>query len=239
MRFLNEHLAAVAKRTEILVYHHKALRDASYVRQLKEAGSLDKVPQEMPRTMAQGIHHFRKNATAAENMQYYMKLYGAVPVEVPSLFPRPTPSVLDEYVRNRAQKGDTMLEDLHKLFEAATKAGLTDRELGGELLLESLLADSSPKSGQLGSAYKDSELESSIAVLRSQAKQIQEMFKELNLDGIANASDFVAHAYRQNVERLNAKVGEDCFRRGENKSPGCLNCVRCLRFEEFLRKWGS
>ncbi|KAI0393929.1 hypothetical protein F5Y17DRAFT_283571 [Xylariaceae sp. FL0594] len=240
MRFMHDHLEAVVSRTEILVYHHQALRDASYLRPLYKAGPSDMVPKgPPPRTKAQDIRSFRKNATASENLMYYMKLYAPAPLIVPSIYAPPAPSVLRRFVHDRAEKGDKMLKDMHILFEVAVKACLTDRELGGELLLESLLADSSPDPAEPGSAYKDSELERSIEVLRGQAQQVQQMFKELNLDGIANAPDFVAHAYRQNAERLDAKVGEDCFRHGENKRPSCLTCVRCLKFEQFLRRWSS
>jgi hypothetical protein len=179
-----------------------------------------------------------RNATTLEHLQLVMDYFAVVPIRVGNPYPKPTSSVLDEYVQNRAQKGDTLLQDLHKLFEAATKSGLADTELGGDLLLESLLADSSASPVQPGSVYRDSQLEGSIELLRGQSSSIQEMFKDLNLDGPAKAPDFVAHAYRQTVDRLAAKVGVGCFRGGENPSPTCWVCIRCLKFEEFVRRWG-
>ncbi|GAP87786.1 putative vacuolar H+ Ca2+ [Rosellinia necatrix] len=239
LRFMNDRLSAVAERTQILIYHHQALNNVSWIRQLQEASSpTDLVPARMPHTLAQNVQPRRDHATAPENLQAFMRMYGAVPVQVDDPFPKATPSLLDEYVQSRAHKGDTLLQDLHKLFEAATKSGLTDKELGGELLLDSLLADSAATPLQPGSVYKDAQLEGSIAMLRDQANQVQEMFKDLKLEGPASAPDYVAHAYRQTADRLAAKVGESCFRDGENPNPACMTCIRCLKFEEFVRKWG-
>ncbi|KAI1813913.1 hypothetical protein GGS20DRAFT_446022 [Poronia punctata] len=237
MRFLNERLSVVAERTQILVYHHQALHKAGYVRLLKEAKPQDLVPKSAIPTLAH-VGNAKDFGTAAENIRQFIDLYATVPINVSDPYPTPTPSLLEEYVQSRAEKGDVVLKDLHKLFEAATKAGLSDRELGGDLLLESLLADSEPYPVQPGSAYKDTQLENSIAVLRGQANQVKEIFKNLKLTGPANAPDFVAHAYRQTAERLAARIGEDCFQRGHNRKPRCETCIRCLKFEEFLRKWG-
>jgi hypothetical protein len=239
MRFMNDRLSAVAKRTQVLVYHHQALQNAAWLGQLKEARSEDMVPNRMPCTLAQNTQSFGEYSTASENLQVFMQLYGAVPVDLDPPYPKATPSLLNEFIQSRAHKGDTLLQDLHKLFEAAAKAGLTDRELGGELLLESLLADSIAGSAKSGSVYKDAQVEGSIAMLRDQAQQIQAMFKELKLDGPASAPDYIAHAYRQTTDRLASKVGEDCFREGKNPEPTCSTCLRCLRFEEFVRKWGA
>ncbi|KAI2642849.1 hypothetical protein GGS21DRAFT_499921 [Xylaria nigripes] len=238
LRFMNQRLSAVAERTQILVYHHQALYNASWFRQIKKTSNpQDAIPRKMPRTMAHGTQpdHYH---TASESLQALMQIYGVVPINVEDPFPKPSPSLLDEYVQNRAQKGDIFIQDLHKLFEGAVKAGLTERELGGELLLESLLADSSANMTQPGSIYQDTELDKSIEMLRAQAQQVQNIFRTLNLDGPAQAPEFVAHAYRQTSDRLAAKVGERCFRGGENPSPTCMVCIRCLKFEEFVRKWG-
>lgn len=231
---MNDRLSAVTERTQNLVYHHQALQSVAQIRHSKEASSpVDIVPGRDSHTLAQKTQAQRKYATASENLQAFMKLYGAIPIHVDNPFPKPTPSILEEYVQNRAHKGDTLLQDLHKSFEAAAKSGLTDKELGGELLLDSLLADSAASPLHVGSVYKDTQLEGSIALLGSQAKQIQEMFKELKLDGPAAASDYVAHAYRQTADRQAAKVGKKPFRSGDNSN------IRCDKFEDFVRRWAS
>ncbi|KAI8949580.1 hypothetical protein F4801DRAFT_552595 [Xylaria longipes] len=240
LKFMNDRLSAVAERTKVLVYHHQALNNVARLRQSNQASDpIKKVPRSVPNTPAQDAQTQRKCATASENLRAFMQIYGAVPIHTDDQLPKPTVSLLDEYVQTRAHKGDTLLQDLHKLFETATKSGLTDRELGGELLLESLLADSAASPAQPGSVYKDTQLEGSIAMLRDQSEQAQEMFKSLKLEGPASAPDYVTHSYRQTIDRLAAKAGEQCLRGGENTSSACMACVRCLKYEEFVRKWGS
>ncbi|TGJ87697.1 hypothetical protein E0Z10_g1075 [Xylaria hypoxylon] len=244
LRFMNDRLSAVAERTQILVYHHQALHNVAQVRQLNETSSpVGMVTGHVPHTLAHKTqsHNMQlqnQQSTASDKLRAFMQVYGAIPIHVDDPFPRPTPSLLDEYVQNRAYKGDTLLQDLHKLFEAAAKSGLTDQELGGELLLESLLADSAASPIHPGSVYKDTQLEGSIEILRGQAKHIQEMFKDLKLEGPAMAPDYVAHAYRRTADQLPAKVGERCFKGGDNPNSACRACIRCLKFEEFVRKWG-
>ncbi|KAI0455404.1 hypothetical protein F5B21DRAFT_472191 [Xylaria acuta] len=239
LKFMNDRLSAVAERTQILVYHHQALNNVTRVRQSNQASdSIERAPGRVPHTQAQDAQTHRKCATASESLRAFMQLYGAAPLHTDGPLPKPTASLLSEYVQARAHKSDTLLQDLHKLFEATTKSGLTDRELGGELLLESLLADSAASPAQPGSVYKDTQLEGSIAMLRGQSEQVQETFKSLKLEGPASAPDYVAHSYRQTVDRLATKVDGRCLRGGENPNTACMTCVRCLKFEEFVRKWG-
>ncbi|KAI1118034.1 hypothetical protein F5Y14DRAFT_400890 [Nemania sp. NC0429] len=227
LRFMNDRLSAVIERMRLLVYHHQAAQNVARVarvRQSKEAsGSVGMVSGQVFHSLAQNTQPKREYATASENLQAFMKLYGAIPIHVDDPFSKPTPSILEEYVQNRAHKGDTLLQDLHKHFEAAAKSSLTDQELGGELLLDSLLADSAASPLHVGSVYKDTQLEGSIAMLEAQAKQVQGMFKELKLEGPATAPDYVAHAYKHTANQPVAKVGKEC--------------VRGPKFEEFVRKW--
>ncbi|KAI0905931.1 hypothetical protein F4823DRAFT_609151 [Ustulina deusta] len=239
LKFMNDRLGAVAERTQTLVYHHQALYNLASFRQLKENScSGDMVPGHMPHTLAHKLRPGPEQTTAAEHVRNYMQLYGVVPIHVDGPFPKPTPSLLDEHVQNRAHKGDTLLRDLHQLLEEAAKSSLTERELGGELLLESLLADSAARPANPGSVYKDTQLEGSIEMLRDQSEQIAEIFKGLKLEGPASAPDYVAHAYRQTANRLAANAGEGRFKGGENPQTDCPNSIRCPKFEEFVRKWG-
>ncbi|KAI0553011.1 hypothetical protein F4679DRAFT_533248 [Xylaria curta] len=226
LKFMNDRLSAVAERTQTLVYHHRALNDVAGVRQSSEApDSTEKASGRVPHALAQDSQTQRKYAAASENLRAFMQIYGAVPVHNGDSLPKMTVSLLDEHVQTRNRKGDALLQDLHKIFEAATKSGLTDRELGGESLLESLLADSATSLTQPGSVYKDAQLEGSIAMLQGQTEQVQEVFNSLKLDGPASASDYVTHSHRQTIDRLAAKDGKQCLR-GD-------------KFEEFVRRWGS
>ncbi|KAI0862685.1 hypothetical protein F4860DRAFT_471455 [Xylaria cubensis] len=226
LKFMNDRLSAVAERTQTLVYHHQALNNVAGIRQSSEAlDTREKASGSAPHTLAQDTQTQRKCATASENLRAFMQIYGAAPIHNGDSLPKMTVSLLDEHVHTRNCKGDSLLQDLHKLFEATTKSGLTDRELVGESLLESLLADSAASPAQPGSVYKDAQLEGSIAMLQGQAEQVQGVFNSLKLDGPASAPDYVTHSHRQTLDRLAAKEGKQCLR-GD-------------KFEEFVRRWGS
>ncbi|KAI1426976.1 hypothetical protein F5Y12DRAFT_739379 [Xylaria sp. FL1777] len=240
LSFMNDRLSAVAERTKTLVHHHQALYNTARLRQQEESSSSEgMVPGRAPHTPAQRSRPGPEQATAAEHVRSFMQLYGVVPIHGDDPSPKPTPSLLDGYVRNRAHKGDTLLQDLHDLFEAAAKAGLTDRELGGELLLESLLADSAARPADSGSVYKDIQLEGSIEVLRDQAAQIQEIFRDLKLEGPTSPPDYVAHAYQRIADRHATKGGQGRFKGGQSPNADSVNSIRDPKFEEFVRKWGS
>ncbi|KAJ8131668.1 hypothetical protein O1611_g1957 [Lasiodiplodia mahajangana] len=224
LRFMNDRLSAVAERTQVLVYHHQALHNVALARQLKETSKpIDTASGRPSHTLAQKAQPERGPTAASENLRGFMQIYGAVPIHANDPFPEPAPSLLDEYVQNRARKGDALLQDLHKHFETTAKSGLTDKELGLEMLLDSLLADSAATPAQLGSVYKDTQLEGSIAMLRDQANHIQEVFTNLKAEGPESAPDYVTHAYRQVADRLGRS------RRGETSDP---------KLEDFIRKWG-
>ncbi|KAI1818981.1 hypothetical protein F4861DRAFT_528601 [Xylaria intraflava] len=238
LRFMNDRLNAVAERTRILVYHHQALYNAAWIRQSKETSSSEDVaPQEIPRTTTRQSQSERQYRAASESLHAFMQIHGGVLINAGQQFTAPTPSLLNEHVQSRVEKGDNLLKDLHKLFEATIKSGLTERELSGDLLLESLLTDSSANPTQPGSIYKDVELEKSIELLQNQTNHIQEMFKRLKLDGPSLAPDYVAHVCQQTTDRLAGKTDEKGLGGCENQSPTCSACMRCLKFEEFVRKW--
>ncbi|KAI0816738.1 hypothetical protein GGR55DRAFT_628402 [Xylaria sp. FL0064] len=240
LRFMNDRLSAIAERTKTLVYQHQALHNLALLRQLKETTKSEStVPNVMRQAQAHKSRLGPEHTRAAEQVRSYMQLYAVAPLHVDDPSPKPTSSILDDYVQNRAHKGDTLLQDLHKLFEAAAKSDLTDRELGGELLLESLLADSAAHSAKPGSVYMDTQLEGSIEVLQDQVKQIQGMFKDLKFDGPAAAPDYIAHAYRQTADRLASKIGERSFKGGQNPKSECADRIQDPKFEEFVRKWSS
>ncbi|KAI0408582.1 hypothetical protein F4802DRAFT_617625 [Xylaria palmicola] len=230
LKFMNDRLSAVAERTRTLVHHNKALNDVTRISQQNVASkTADNASEPMSHTLALSTQPQRQNTKASKNLQAFMEMYGAVPVHTDGPSPKPTAPLLDEYVQNRAHKGDILLQDLHKLFETTAKSTLTDQTLGGELLLESLLADSAASRAQPGSVYKDTQLEGSIAMLQGQARQIQEIFADLKLEGPMSAPDYVAHSHRRVVDCLAAKTGQGQFGAGENPNP---------KLEDFVRKWG-
>ncbi|KAK5636649.1 hypothetical protein RRF57_012361 [Xylaria bambusicola] len=219
MTFMNDRLNVVAERAQALVHHHQALREVASLRQREEISG--PAPTQTSHKLAYKPPPVSKTAVE-EDLQTYMQLYGVVPGHTDNPFSKPTPSLLDEYVQNRTHKGDVLLQDLHKIFEKGAKSSLTDRELSGELLLESLLADSAAHPTKPGSVYKDTQLEGSIEILRDQVEQVKTIFKDLKMDGPASAPEYVVQTYRQITDQLKGK--------GRPRTD-------CPKLEEFLQKW--
>ena len=217
---MNDRLSVVAERAQTLVHHQQALHDVALLRQREEVSST--APEHMPQTQAQKAPPVSRKTTAVEDIRNFMQLYGVVPLQADDPYSIPTPAAVSEHVQNRTLKGETLLQDLHKVFEKGAKSSLTDRELGGELLFESLLADSAAHPTKPGSVYNDTQLEGSIELLRHQVEQIENMFKDLKMDGPESAPDYVARAYRQISDQLKGK--------GDLKTGS-------PKLEEFLRKW--
>ncbi|KAI0528031.1 hypothetical protein F5B22DRAFT_16465 [Xylaria bambusicola] len=221
MRFMNDRLDVVAKRAQALVHHQQALHKVASLRRHDEISSA--TATQTSHILSHKPPPVSEKAPQQEDLQAYMQLYGVVPTHADDPSSKPTPSLLDEYVQNRAHKGDVLLHDLHRIFEKGAKSSLTDRELGGELLLESLLADSAAHPTKPGSVYKDTQLEGSIEMLQDQAEQVKTIFNDLKMDGPASAPEYVAQAYRQITDQLKGK--------GSPKTD-------CPKLEEFLQKWG-
>lgn len=240
LKFMNDRLSAVAERTRTLVYHHQALDQIDGVRRSTEpTGPVDTTTDRTPHTPPRKLQPRREQSAAAENLRAFMQIYGAVPLHADGPTPKPTPSLLDEYVQARAHKGDTLLRDLHKVFESITKSTLADKEQSEEALQESLLADSAANPAQSGSVYKDAELEGSIAVLQAQTNQIRQMFKDLKFEGPESAPDYVDYAARQIANQRAANVSGKPSRGAESSDPASADGIRCAKFNEFVRKWGG
>lgn len=236
---MNDRLSVVTERTRTLVYHHQALDQIDAVRRSTEpSGPIDTAAERRPHTPPRKLQPRREQSAAAENLRAFMQIYGAVPIHADGPTPKPTPALLDEYVQARAHKGDTLLQDLHKVFESIIKSTLADKEQSAEALQESLLADSAADHTQSGSVYKDAELEGSIAVLQAQTNQIRQIFKDLKLEGPESAPDYVDYAARQIVDRQAVNVSGKSSKGAESSDPVSADGIRCAKFDEFVQKWG-
>ncbi|KAI1497731.1 hypothetical protein F5X99DRAFT_355715 [Biscogniauxia marginata] len=242
LRFMNERLTVLAERIQTLVYHHQALFNAFHY---LEARARDDDPKYCPRIQSHTVKLVtpvgEHNANLVELVRHYMHVYGSIPVDVdydPLESPIKTISKIDEYVQSRAEKGLEIAQDMHKFFETAVKAGLVDTELGGHIILDCVLADSATGFNDSG-VFADQQLEESVAATKEQIRLVRRIFHGLQLTGAETAPDFVADAYKKTAECLAAKNGNGCFKPGFKSTVTCPKCIRCLHFENLLRRWGD
>ncbi|KAI5926496.1 hypothetical protein F4810DRAFT_707581 [Camillea tinctor] len=242
LRYMNKRLMALAERIQTLVYHHQALFNAF---QYVQARVHKTDPKNRPRTKSHAVKIVSPdgvgNSTIVDLIRHYMHVYGSIPIEVdydPLESPIKTLSKIDEYVQNRAEKGLQIAQDMHKFFEIAVKAGLVDTELGGQIVLDCMLTDSA--TGLYDeSVFTDHQLEESVAATRQQVQHIRSLFNELHLNEASTAPDFALDAYRKVAECLAAKSGHGCFKPGSASAITCPKCVRCIHFQNMIRRWGE
>ncbi|KAI1396025.1 hypothetical protein F4819DRAFT_153849 [Hypoxylon fuscum] len=237
LRFMNERLRLLVDRIKILVYHHQTLLNA-----LAHANN-------RPRSKPTGIlgptntHSVSskeddktKGPTLLQTIQRQMELYGPIPKEPGEKRNAPTPrmqvSKLDHYVMSRQRKGDDLARNMHNFFEAAAQAELTDAELGGQLLLESVITDSTAGCRPGGHVYDDQQVEDSVATMKSQAEEIETAFAKLREDGAGvpkSASEFVTHAYNKAAKQPPTK--------GSAGSTDLDGQERCAKLAALISKW--
>ncbi|OTA60704.1 hypothetical protein K449DRAFT_74770 [Hypoxylon sp. EC38] len=169
-----------------------------------------------------------------------MELYGAIPMDVEKqsqkahrITPRMQADKLNRYVNSRQKKGDDIARNVQEFFEKATKTELTDAELGAQLLLDSVIADSTAGFQTGGHVYDDQQVEDSVATMKSQAEEIQTVFTKLREGAGApsSASEFVTYAYSKATKQPTNRDSGD-FTRPDDQG----KCDQCTA---LIRKWGD
>ncbi|KAI0602928.1 hypothetical protein F4775DRAFT_4369 [Biscogniauxia sp. FL1348] len=242
LRYMNKRLMVLAERIQTLVYHHQALFNAFHYLEARAHGQ---DPRACPRTRSHTVQIVTpgraEKANLVDLVRHYMHVYGSIPIEVDydSLeSPIKTLSKIDEYVQSRAEKGLQIAQDMHKFFETAVKAGLVDTELGGQIILDCMIMDSATGLYD-NSIFTDQQLEESVAATRAQVQLIRKIFNDLQLTEAEAAPDFALDAYKKVAECLAAKNGHGCFKPDSRAPVTCSKCIRCLNFQNFIRRWGE
>lgn len=232
---MNERLSLIVHRIEMLVYHHQTLCNAF-------THANNKITFNSSRNMGPARAHSRQNKGSAnsllENIKRQMEMYGAVPIDIESqsqslstITPQTQVTKLDRYFMSRQKKGNELARSVQNFFEMVTKIKLTDAELGNQLLLDSIVADSAAAGCQAGGhVYEDQQVEDSVATMKSQADEIQAIFAELRGPNAPYPGlDFVAYAYNKTAKRHSHKDSET---KPDDQE-------RCLKLEDLLHKWGD
>ncbi|CAJ2505872.1 Uu.00g000020.m01.CDS01 [Anthostomella pinea] len=243
LRYMNSRLMSLAKRLQVLAYHHAGLQNTYFYTNAQNKNHPTwSIRHTNSHILNIPTESGKKKGTLTELMEHYMKVYASIPVDVTAsdeLLGATRHSALENYIRQRARHGDKLFEDLHHLFETAVKAALVDSELGGELLYNALTSDSEVGLALHGGVHKDMQLEGSVAVLKKHIEQTRQVFETLRLDGPAAAPEFVVYAYKKASDVLAYKNGKGCFKHGSENQVTCPTCTQCQHFTALVRKWGD
>ncbi|KAI0181171.1 hypothetical protein GGR52DRAFT_21611 [Hypoxylon sp. FL1284] len=231
LRFMNERLCVLLDRISSLVCHLRILSNAlmhmsasrpqSQTMGLTEATKAVSASDRGKKTNGQTLH---------KTIQRQMELYGPIPVdsEKEHLTLRKQVNKLDSFVMSRQKKGDDLSRNMHENFERTVRAELTNIELAGQLLLDSVMVDSAAGYHEDGNVYEDQQVEDSVASVKSQAAEIQEVIKELLGDesgSLSSAPDIITYAYNKASKRLSrGDLGDQ---------------ERCAKLTALIRKWGD
>ncbi|KAI0835659.1 hypothetical protein F5Y06DRAFT_289052 [Hypoxylon sp. FL0890] len=241
LRYMNERLCLLQERIKMLVYHQQSLLNAfTYIAGKSESQPTWSLGDAKARSSQERGDGKVRGRTLLDTIQRKMEFYGAIPIDVDKQSQKqqkPTPRMqadkLDRYVASRLKKGDDLARNVHEFFERTTKTELTDAELGAQLLLDSVIADSAAGSQAGGHVYDDQQVEDSVATMRSQAEEIQTVFRKLREGSGApsSAHEFVTYAYSKVAKQVSHKDGEDFSHPDDQR--------QCDQFTALIRKWGD
>ena len=243
LRFMNQHLEALADRIHVLILHHKALFDAYHYASARCKGH---TILDLPKSTAQDstiqTSGGPAQSTFNEMVQHYLMKFGSIPINVGRGHPARTPNEetatkLRQFVTSRNGKLSMMYEQLQDMFEAAAKANLGNVEIGRAILSRRIAADSDSGFDFPRTIYKDAEAEEAIQLMENEVKVVRERFEDLDESGAASAPDFVMQAYAKVHKRLAAKGCEGCATAGGPNH--CPTCRSCREFHEFVARWGD
>ncbi|KAI2613272.1 hypothetical protein GGR54DRAFT_330929 [Hypoxylon sp. NC1633] len=237
---MNERLSVLADRVKMLAYHHQALLNAfAYGSRGADSQPTWTLASTGINTNQDKANGKAKGFTLLETIKRQMEVYGAIPIDVGKQLESEQPQSrstlgikLDRYVTARQKKGDVLARHVHDSFETAVQAELTDAELGGQLLLDSVLSGSA--AGQMGNlVYEDLQVEESVSALNLYVEQIRATVKNVQ-DSHAvpsSAADVVAQASN------NATKPRQRSQKGGEGSQSVDYQERCPKFADLIRRW--
>ncbi|KAI0382720.1 hypothetical protein F5Y04DRAFT_42394 [Hypomontagnella monticulosa] len=241
LRFMNERLLLLADRLAMLACHHQILfKTLAQVNSKAEPAQIPSLGTTNSSLTQTNESNKPTGHRLLEVIQRQMELYGSIPMDTdkqPQTTQKLTAQMqahkLDRYVISRQRKGDDLARNVHQSFERTAKSELTDAELGVHLLLDSIMADSDVNCQISGHIYEDQQVEDSVATMRSQAEEIQTIFRSLREDSGGApvvASDFVTYAYNKAAKQRGQKGDEGPRPEGQEE---------CGKFTALVNKWGD
>ncbi|ORY68481.1 uncharacterized protein BCR38DRAFT_423402 [Pseudomassariella vexata] len=253
LHYMNARLEMLVKRLETAVYHHHSLLIAfQHAKNATQGKSTNGGKVAKTHEAQDAMTSGSRQPSALAMVEKSLKTFGNVPVDVSFFNPHTTPekqtTKLNEFVQQRSEKGDDAFLKIHQLFESAIKAKLHESELGRQMLVDCIVADSLIDYEARSGAMRDGIAEESINALRSHGDEIGQLLGKLKLPFSIDIHG--SHEQRppttlwpmlkRLLQTLEGENSQTCYRPGSTREDtSCLRCIETLKLVDMVRTWGE
>ncbi|KAK8031780.1 hypothetical protein PG990_001514 [Apiospora arundinis] len=240
--FMNERLQILARRLGVAVYHHQSLvMTYNYARKfvLKDSVS-QKAPEANTKILrSEGTE---PKSTPLETLTKKLQSLGLprIPLNNPIKAPATQVTKLNEFVNQRAAKGDETLLRVHKMYEDTVRRTLDDVSLASRMAQDAIVAESLIDWRTRGAALQDAQTEESIAALQKETEEIESLLAKLEIPGTGNIAKMLRPALLRALKHLDA--GDDCHCDHISSSrtfTPCNKCVQSSNAVKLIQQWGE
>ncbi|KAK7953407.1 hypothetical protein PG996_014299 [Apiospora saccharicola] len=239
--FMNERLQILAQRLGVAVYHHQSLvMTYNYARKFVLKNSVAQ------RTEANTSKTLRSDgtepkSTPLETLTRKLQSLGLprIPLSNPIKAPATQVTKLNEFVNQRAAKGDETLLRVHKMYEDTVRRTLDDVSLATRMAQDAIVAESLIDWRTRGTALQDAQTEESIAALQKESEEIESLLTRLELPGSGNIAKMLRPALLRALKHLESGDECRCDHLTAKTFTPCTKCVQATNAVKFIQQWGE
>ncbi|KAK7935217.1 hypothetical protein PG985_000712 [Apiospora marii] len=239
--FMNERLQILAQRLGVAVYHHQSLvMTYNYARKFVLKNSVTQ------RTEANTSKTLRSDgpepkSTPLETLTRKLQSLGLprIPLSNPIKTPAAQVTKLNEFVNQRAAKGDQTLLRVHKMYEDTVRHTLDDVSLATRMAQDAIVAESLIDWRTRGAALQDAQTEESIAALQKESEEIESLLTKLELPGSGNIAKMLRPALLRALKHLESGDDCRCDHYSSKAITPCPKCVQSTNAVKFIQQWGE
>ncbi|KAK8065581.1 hypothetical protein PG997_012328 [Apiospora hydei] len=240
--FMNERLQILARRLGVAVYHHQSLvMTYNYARKFVLKNSVAQRSTEANSSKPLRSDGAESKSSPLEVLTRKLQSLGLprIPLNNPIKAPAAQVTKLNEFVNQRAAKGDETLLRVHKMYEETVRRTLDDVSLASRMAQDAIVAESLIDWRTRGAALQDAQTEESIAALQKESEEIESLLAKLELPGTGNIAKMLRPALLRALKHLES--GDDCrcdiaFSRAFTP---CTKCVQSSNAVKLIQQWGE
>lgn len=238
---MNERLQILAQRLGVAVYHHQSLvMTYNYAMKFVLKNSVAQ------RTEANTSKTLRSDgnepkSTPLETLTRKLQSLGLprIPLSNPIKAPATQVTKLNEFVNQRAAKGDQTLLRVHKIYEDTVRRTLDDVSLATRMAQDAIVAESLIDWRTRGAALQDAQTEESIAALQKESDEIESLLAKLELPGSGNIAKMLRPALLRALKHLDSGDGCRCDQFSNKTFTPCNRCVQSSNAVKLIQQWGE
>lgn len=239
---MNERLRVLASRLAVAVYHHQSMFTAFQNAKLATAPNTDKEARITETTLRVAeMSEKQREASPLALIEKSIKQFGSFkfPNDPSPGRPMKQATMLNEFVQKRSEAGNETYANVHRLYEAAVKAGLNDKELSCRMLLDCITSDSLIGAGERGSALRDAQTEESIKALQAEREMITNLIDNLNICGTRKVDKSLSPFLKSALRRLDDNYDSGGCWETHREDMTCAKCMNLTKVVEMVQNWGE